>query len=266
MEDKQWNTVGPAAGQPIWIKGLRPSPRQSLIKHSIWGVTGSPLPAINQPINNQGATDRKIWRSIMCCHPSNQGKCLWYNVSTTASIGLEKQMAIKWYGNKSRGSGLRVMWGTLVWTQIASRAVQHNAKARGPPVGRTKDKRKGLSSSTTMEDWQMAVVSHLLKLADGHKRQSEASRWLSFTCHLNRPVLNQIITKAPDSAHQDTNPSLCPRMGEIERQESGTMEAISTRMAWYGHKPAAADLSRVSYQLWRTCGRTGELGGARRGY
>ena len=64
----------------------------------------------------------------------------------------------------------------------------------------------------------MAVVSHLLKLADGHKRQSEASRWLSFTCHLNRPVLNQIITKAPDSAHQDTNPSLCPRMEVIEKK------------------------------------------------
>ena len=77
----------------------------------------------------------------------------------------------------------------------------------------------------------MAVVSHLLKLADGHKRQSEASRWLSFTCHLNRPVLNQIITKAPDSAHQDTNPSLWPRMEVIEKQESGTMEAKSTRMA-----------------------------------
>ena len=105
--------------------------------------------------------------------------------------------------------------------------------AHHSPVGRTKDKRKGLSSSTTVEDWQMAVVSHLLKLEDGHKRQSEASRWLSFTCHLNRPVLNQIITKAPDSAHQDTNPSLCPRKGERERerQESGTMEAISTRMA-----------------------------------
>ena len=31
----------------------------------------------------------------------------------------------------------------------------------------------------------MAVVSHLLKLADGRKWHSRASRWLSLMCHLN---------------------------------------------------------------------------------
>ena len=38
----------------------------------------------------------------------------------------------------------------------------------------------------------MAAVSHLLKLADGHKWQSRASRWLSLTCHLNGLIRNQI--------------------------------------------------------------------------
>ena len=38
----------------------------------------------------------------------------------------------------------------------------------------------------------MAVVSHRLKLADGRKWQSRASRWLSLTCHLNGLVQNQI--------------------------------------------------------------------------
>ena len=82
----------------------------------------------------------------------------------------------------------------------------------------------------------MAVVSHLLKLADGRKWQSRASRWLSLTCHLNGLIRNQINVWLQTMHSMGAIFRLCPRMGDFRMKESGTIEAISksTLMAWYG--------------------------------
>ena len=77
----------------------------------------------------------------------------------------------------------------------------------------------------------MAVVSHLLKLADGRKWQSRASRWLSLTCHLNGQVQNQIKRWLQTLRSRGVILLSMPKNGRFQdEKESGTIEAISTRM------------------------------------
>ena len=74
----------------------------------------------------------------------------------------------------------------------------------------------------------MAVVSHRLKLADGRKWQSRASRWLSLTCHLNGLVQNQINRWLQTLRSRGSYFVYALEWRISKEKESGTIEAIST--------------------------------------
>ena len=69
----------------------------------------------------------------------------------------------------------------------------------------------------------MAVVSHLLKLADGRKWQSRASRWLSLTCHLNGQVQNQINRWFQTLRSRGFIFCLYPKMGDFKMRKKAEL-------------------------------------------